>query len=69
MIFDSLTLAGLAAIAPFALMPLLMGREFFRVSESTQLQPVRMQATADAHGRAPVRRRVAARPVPSPRAA
>jgi hypothetical protein len=33
MIIDNLTLAGLAVSASFALMPLLMGREFIRVRE------------------------------------
>ncbi|MCF7989214.1 MAG: hypothetical protein K9M02_02105 [Thiohalocapsa sp.] len=44
MIFDSLTLAGLAAAAPFLLMPLLMGREFLRVDESSALQPISAQS-------------------------
>jgi hypothetical protein len=33
MYIDSLTIAGFASVAIFALMPLLMGREFWRVSE------------------------------------
>jgi hypothetical protein len=33
MYIDALTLAGFASVASFALMPLLMGREFWRVSE------------------------------------
>lgn len=65
MIVDSLTLAGLAAVAPFALMPILMGREFFRVSEAAELQPVRVQARADARRLDLARRRGAGRPVAS----
>ena len=39
MIIDSLTITGLVATSAFALMPVLMGREFIRVRECPAPQP------------------------------
>jgi hypothetical protein len=46
MTFDALTIAGLSCIASFALMPVLMGREFIRVEsdDETALRSSRRRA-------------------------